>query len=71
MVGFSGDELTHMQGSYCPSILFPYAREALSDLVAKGGFPQLLLAPVHFDALLAQRMQQQQEQTDSSEEPVH
>ena len=71
LVGFSDEELTHMRGSYCPSILFPYAREALSDLVGKGGFPQLLLAPVHFDALLAQHLQQQQGQDSASEDPVH
>ncbi len=58
MNGFSDDERAHMQGSYCPNILFPYAREAISDLVSKGGFPQLLLAPVNFDALLAQHKQQ-------------
>lgn len=69
MVGFSGDELAHMQGSYCPSLLFPYAREAVSDLIGKGGFPQLLLAPVNFDALLAQHQQQQAEAP--SEEAVH
>jgi preprotein translocase subunit SecB len=40
--------------------LFPFAREVVADLVTKGGFPPLLLAPVNFDALYAQRMQQQQ-----------
>ena len=57
MQGFEGEELSAMAGSYCPNILFPYAREAISDLVAKGGFPQLLLAPVNFDALYAQHRQ--------------
>jgi preprotein translocase subunit SecB len=57
--GFSDQEMTHMLGSYCPNVLFPYAREAISDLVAKGSFPQFLLAPVNFDALLAQHLQQQ------------
>ena len=61
MVGFSDEERVHMQGSYCPNILFPYAREAISGLIAKGGFPQLLLAPVNFDALLAQHREQQTE----------
>lgn len=69
MLGFSGEELAHMQGSYCPSILFPYAREAISDLIGKGGFPQLLLAPVNFDALLAQH--QQQQAATPAEEAVH
>ena len=43
----------------CPTILYPYARETISDLIARGGFPPVLLAPVSFEALYAQRMQQQ------------
>jgi preprotein translocase subunit SecB len=58
---FTEQELGPMLGSFCPNILFPYAREAVSDLVAKGGFPQLLLAPVNFDALYAQHLQQMQQ----------
>jgi preprotein translocase subunit SecB len=50
-----------MVGSFCPNILFPYAREAVSDLIVRGGFPQLLLAPVNFDALYAQHLQQTQQ----------
>ncbi|MFA9485520.1 protein-export chaperone SecB [Moraxella haemolytica] len=42
-------DLEHLQQAYCPNILFPYAREAISDLVSRGSFPQLLLAPVNFD----------------------
>lgn len=61
LVGFADEELGPMVGSFCPNILFPYAREAVSDLVAKGGFPQLLLAPVNFDALYAQHVQAQQQ----------
>jgi preprotein translocase subunit SecB len=57
--GFKEAELGHMLGSYCPNILFPYAREAVSDLVVRGGFPQLILAPVNFDALYAQHLQQE------------
>lgn len=65
--GFSDQEMGPMVGSFCPNILFPYAREAVSELVAKGGFPQLLLAPVNFDALYAQHLQQLQQQAPSSE----
>ena len=43
-----------MVGSFCPSVLFPYAREAIASLVSKGGFPELLLQPINFDALYAQ-----------------
>lgn len=59
---FTEQEMGHMVGSFCPNILFPYAREAVSDLVIKGGFPQLLLAPINFDALYAQHLQQQAQQ---------
>lgn len=43
----------------CPTILYPYARETISDLVTRGGFPPVLLAPVSFEAIYAQRSQQQ------------
>jgi preprotein translocase subunit SecB len=55
--GMDEANLNGMLGSFCPNILFPYAREAISDLVTKGGFPQLLLAPVNFDAIYAQHLQ--------------
>jgi preprotein translocase subunit SecB len=59
--GFTEQEMGPMVGSFCPNILFPYAREAVSDIVVRGGFPQLLLAPVNFDALYAQHLQHQQQ----------
>ena len=55
--GFSQQEMGKMLGAYCPNLLFPYAREVVSDLVTKGSFPQLLLTPVNFDALYAQHQQ--------------
>ena len=57
--GFGEQEYGPLLGSFCPGVLFPYAREAISDLVGKAGFPQLLLQPVNFDALYAQHVQQQ------------
>jgi preprotein translocase subunit SecB len=71
MTGFDENERAHMLGSYCPNILFPYAREAISDFIGKGGFPQLVLAPVNFDALYSQHVQQQQEKNTAAEESVH
>jgi preprotein translocase subunit SecB len=68
MEGFSDQDLGGMLHSFCPNILFPYAREVVSDLVSKGSFPQLLLAPINFDALYAQHLQQQAQ---SAENPVH
>ncbi len=58
--GFEETQKAHLLGAFCPNILFPYVREAVSDLVSRGGFPQMLLQPVNFDALYAQRMQQNQ-----------
>lgn len=67
LAGFTDEEMGPMMGSFCPNILFPYAREVVSDLVAKGGFPQLLLAPVNFDALYTQHLQQLKQQVPSSD----
>lgn len=72
--GVPGDQLRQMLGSFCPSILFPYAREAISDTVVRGGFPQLILAPVNFDALYAQHMEDQKnggKKAEAGEGKVH
>jgi preprotein translocase subunit SecB len=53
MRNLSDLELNRAVGSICPSVLFPYARAAVSQLVTQGGFPQFLLPPVNFDALQA------------------
>ena len=58
IAGFSEAELNAILMSYCPSILFPYAREMVSDLVMKGGMPALLLQPVNFDAVMMESMAQ-------------
>jgi len=54
--GFGESEMGHLLGSYTPNVLFPFARETVCDLVVKGGFPQLLLDPINFDALYAQHL---------------
>ncbi len=66
LAGFSDAELSYMLGVQCPTALFPYAREAVSDLVTRGGFPQLLLEPVNFEAMYASHMQQQQAQAEAN-----
>jgi preprotein translocase subunit SecB len=53
MQGLGSDDLKRAIGSLCPGVLFPYARAVVSHLVSQGGFPQLLLPPVNFDALYA------------------
>ncbi len=56
VTGFVDLEEKAVLGSYCPSILFPYAREVISSLATKGGMPTLLLQPVNFDAVFAQSL---------------
>lgn len=67
--GFDEQQMGHMIHSYCPTILFPYAREVVGDLVARGSFPQFNLAPVNFDALYAQHLQQNE--AEAAEQPIH
>ena len=55
--GIPADDLAPLLGIACPNILYPYVRETISDLVTRGGFPPVLLAPVSFEALYAQRAQ--------------
>lgn len=56
--GYNDDEQQMLTGSYCPGSLYPFAREAIADIVTRGGFPQLLLQPINFDALYAQAMRE-------------
>lgn len=69
--GFNEEDMGGMLNSYCPNMLFPFAREVISDLVSKGSFPQMLLNPINFDALYAQYLQQQAEKAGAEEQPVH
>ena len=55
--GFADQELDALLGVAAPNILFPYAREAVSDLVTRGSFPQFVLQPVNFEALYMQQRQ--------------
>lgn len=56
--GLDEETLGRVTATSCPNILFPFARELISDLVTRGGFPQLLLAPVNFEALYHEQAQQ-------------
>jgi preprotein translocase subunit SecB len=62
ITGVSDEELPLALEVACPNALLPFAREAVSDFVAKGGFPQLLINPVNFEALYLQKQQQVEEQ---------
>ena len=65
--GYDEAQKGSVLGAYCPNTLYPFAREAVSDLVAKGGFPQLLLAPIDFDALYRQKLNQAESQAASGQ----
>jgi len=60
--GYSEDETRRIVASFCPGVLFPYVRQAVSDLILKGGFPPFLLPPVNFDALFQQSVEQARQQ---------
>jgi len=60
------ENLEMIVGITCPNILFPYAREAVSDLVVRAGFMPILLNPINFEALFAQQKQQQAETAEAA-----
>jgi preprotein translocase subunit SecB len=64
------EDLRPLLSIACPTILFPYLRETISDLVTRGGFPQVLLAPVSFEALYMQRLQQEQQSSSAQGNPA-
>ena len=69
--GFPAQHIPAILATACPNTLFPFAREAVCDAVIKGGFPQLLLAPVNFEILYAQEIQRRQQQGESGEPAAH
>lgn len=54
--GIPEGELPAVLGIVCPNVLFPYARETVSDTVNRAGFPPVLLAPVNFEAIYQQQV---------------
>lgn len=64
------EELEPIVAVACPNILFPYARETISDAVTRAGFPPVLLAPVNFEAIYRQRLEQQQQSPAPHEVPI-
>jgi preprotein translocase subunit SecB len=63
--GFEPERLQRLHNVYCLRTLFPFACAALSDLVTRGGFPQLVLAPMNFEALYQRRLQQEQAESEA------
>ena len=62
IAGFDEEQKKYLLGSQCMNILFPYAREVISDMSVRGGFPALIMTPVNFDALYQQHLQKNQAQ---------
>lgn len=60
--GFEPRALDALLGSYCPNTLFPYARQAISEMVQNGGFPPYFLQPINFDQLYAEQLRRRAEQ---------
>ncbi len=65
VTGHTDEEAGVLFGSFCPNILFPYARESIAAIIQKGGFPEFVLQPINFDALYMQTMQQQEQAAQS------
>ena len=61
IAGYGEEEMGVLVGSFCPNVLFPYARESISTIIQKGGFPEFQLQPINFDALYQQSLKQQSE----------
>lgn len=64
--GMEGQALHQTLGAFCPNLLFPYAREAVDNMVNKASFPPLMLAPVNFDAIYQQALQKQAEKAEET-----
>jgi preprotein translocase subunit SecB len=56
--GFDAATLDGMLGTHCPNVLYPYARQLISELIQAGGFPPFFLQPINFDALYAEGLRQ-------------
>jgi preprotein translocase subunit SecB len=60
ITGHSPEEIQRLHNVFCNRFLYPYACAAVSDLVTKGGFPQLLLSPINFDLMYKRRLEEAQ-----------
>ncbi len=69
VAGFERKTLQGLLASYCPSMLFPYAREAVSTLTGRGGFARMTLARVNFDALYAKERARREERQQGADAP--
>jgi len=66
--GYNAEEQGVLIGSFCPNTLYPFAREAIADVISRGGFPQFLLQPINFDGLYAQAVRERAARGDGQSE---
>jgi preprotein translocase subunit SecB len=61
LAGFEDAGVDSMLGTQCPSVLYPYAANTITQLIQAGGFPPFFLQPINFDALYAEQMRRRAE----------
>lgn len=66
LAGFNANDMQAVLATYCPHTLYPYARQAVSDLIQAGGFPPFLLQPINFDQVYAESMAQRAQAGDGA-----
>lgn len=66
LAGFDAATLDGMLGVHCPNVLYPYARQLVSDLIQAGGFPPFFLQPINFESLYAEGLRQRAAQQANS-----
>ena len=60
--GFDPSQLDMVIGTYCPHVVFPYARQAISNMIEQGGFPAFLMQPINFEQIYADNLKRRQQQ---------
>ncbi|HLU12474.1 MAG TPA: protein-export chaperone SecB [Arenimonas sp.] len=70
LAGFDDRTLDMMLGTYCPNVLFPYARQQIGELVSAGGFPPFYLQPINFEALYAEGLRRRAAQAQQAGAPA-
>ncbi|MBL4621859.1 MAG: protein-export chaperone SecB [Immundisolibacteraceae bacterium] len=64
--GVEDEQLRFALGVTCPNILFPYARQVISEMTVSGGFPPLVMSPVNFELLYRQKMEQSEQASNTT-----
>jgi len=65
LAGFEDAGVDAMLGTQCPTVLYPYAANTVTQLIQAGGFPPFFLQPINFDALYAETLRQRAAQADA------